>query len=437
MKKSHCFTLIVAFVIVVVAYFTMFNSYSNPLWNANQVDPTGKSGSIALDSNGNPHISYVQSIDENPYLKYGLWNGTGYTSQTIDSADNSGTLKLDNRDQPHILYTHGEGVRYKLEYANFEKLWNTQTVDQSDKEIVSSITLDSEGNPHVAYTKSVYYGNEKTGFYKQSIEYAFFNTTHWVTQTVTSTNTSVDSAFSALSIALDSANNPQLIYTQVEKSDANSYLPYTNEITYAQYSNGIWHLQNAGINCSYISNVVIDSNSHPCFCFQQNHVLSYMYFDGQQWNTQPIANLKSDLASHALFYLDTSGNPQVYFYSSTSSASEYDGLMNAFRVGTNWYTLKLGNVAGSNTIINRNTEVLEDLTCDSQGKPVLAVDGAIGTIHGAPRMGGLTVTSGMPAITTLLIQSAITGIGIAVIVLLLIQAHREKWFKIPSKTSPR
>jgi hypothetical protein len=60
-------------------------------WSIETVDSTGDVGeltSMALDSNGYPHISY--SDITNRYLKYAKWTGSAWSNEAVDSGGNVG-----------------------------------------------------------------------------------------------------------------------------------------------------------------------------------------------------------------------------------------------------------------------------------------------------------------------------------------------------------
>lgn len=61
-------------------------------WYVDTVDSTGSVGrynSLALDSSGNPHISYYDEINQD--LKYALWNGSSWEIDTVDFSGDVGT----------------------------------------------------------------------------------------------------------------------------------------------------------------------------------------------------------------------------------------------------------------------------------------------------------------------------------------------------------
>src|SRR5574341_1298062 len=90
-----------------------------PGWSIQTADSAGDAGrytSIALDSSGNPHISYYDATHSR--LKYAVWTGSAWSSQTVGYASNEYTsLALDSLGRPHISYY--DASNGNLKYARW------------------------------------------------------------------------------------------------------------------------------------------------------------------------------------------------------------------------------------------------------------------------------------------------------------------------------
>lgn len=115
----------------------------------------GLANCIVLDSNNLPHIAYLD-VDHRK-VKYTRWTGTKWetevTDQLIGRADNIDriSMKLDHHNRPHMVYyDSGLGT---LKYAvRLEDRWHIERVDPSPQTgLHPSLCLDSEERPFVSY----------------------------------------------------------------------------------------------------------------------------------------------------------------------------------------------------------------------------------------------------------------------------------------------
>ena len=240
--------------------------------------------SIALDSQGFPHISYYDWT--NGDLKYAYKDASGWHIETVDSAGDVGkytsSIALDSQGFPHISYYDNSNDNLKYAYKSASG-WHIETVDSEGwVGKYTSIALDSRGWPHISY----YDATNKDLKYA----YKFFNPLRqrfeWHIETVDSEG--YVGAFT--SIALDSNNNPHISY----------YDDSNDNLKYAYYDGSGWHIETVdseGDVGSYTS-IALDSRGYP-------HISYYDATNGDLKYTtkQPtIVNLQGGIT-------DTNGNP--------------------------------------------------------------------------------------------------------------------------------
>jgi hypothetical protein len=172
----------------------------NTSWQIETPDTLGIVGedtSMAVDNQGNPHILYYDRYHNT--WKYAYKDITGWHKETVDTcSDSSAALKtspnsiaVDSKGYPHIIYPSDDGLNYAYKNATG---WHIEIVD-SNGGWYSSIALDSENNPHISYMGSdgVYY-NVRSDW-------------GWMTNPV-----KLDDFGRYTSIAVDSQGNPYIAY---------------------------------------------------------------------------------------------------------------------------------------------------------------------------------------------------------------------------------
>jgi hypothetical protein len=142
-------------------------------WTTATVDSTtyvGQSCSLALSTSGVPSISYL--VDNNRKLKYAVRNSSNiWSSSTVDSGLNKSfnnlltSLTLDTSGYPHIAYTVNLSTNpyynnCALKYAAWDgSSWYTVIADSSTTRSVGegpSLVIDNSGYKHVAYSPGKY-----------------------------------------------------------------------------------------------------------------------------------------------------------------------------------------------------------------------------------------------------------------------------------------
>ncbi|WP_144060459.1 hypothetical protein [Archaeoglobus sulfaticallidus] len=301
---------------------------SNGKWHIETVDRAKdfRDTSIALDSNGNPHISYhnfswtfVGAVGE---LKY-TYPRTDYLGdyfwhiETVESGFDRGivvgeytSVALDSNDNPHISYCNATFLNLEYAWKDSNGNWHTETVD--DGGIGTSIALDSNGNPHISYS----YNNG-------SIKYAYKDIFGWHTVFV-EVGCSTWMVYPYTSLALDSNGNPHISYCYY-------YNNTFGEIKYAEmFFNPIQHEWERVIETVDSSgggrhpSLALDSNGNPHISYYDatNGDLKYAYKDANGWHIETVDS-EGDVGKYTSLALDSNGYPHISYYDATNGDLKY------------------------------------------------------------------------------------------------------------------
>jgi hypothetical protein len=298
------------------------------LWVTETVDSAGRVGefsSIALDPSGYPHITYVDFVVGNRDLKYARkLPGGGWNAETVDSAGDVGwfpSIAVDSSGQPHISYydfDNGSGAG-KLKYARRTTSgnWSIETVDSAgDVGAHTSIALDSSGRPHISYFD---YTNGNLKYARRvctTVEGksgALGTFCFWSKVTV-----DAGEVIGGLtSIALDSSDLPHISYTVF----GGGY----PEVKYARRSSsGSWlreTVDTGGVGTH--TSVAVDSSGLPHISYPDNvnHTLKYARkLPSGVWSRQVI---DTGSTGHNSIALDANGNPHVSYHDDVHGDLKY------------------------------------------------------------------------------------------------------------------
>lgn len=296
-------------------------------WTVETVDSSssyaGWGSSIAVDHEGNPHISYLvqeQGGLSPPTLKYAHWttnswkikvlaqnlvghpDGKFWVPNVQDGAITS--IALDSQERPHISYvdanhdpahsmTCGGEVcvrNYQLMHTSWNgTAWNTEAVDPdynggsyTRHGLYSSLALDSLDHPHISYFS---YWNQACAdlagvpigggpacdyFLYGKLKYASYNGSVWSTRTVDDSTVSVG-LYSSLEI--DVHGNPHISYMDWK----NGFLRYATSSGGSYWLKSIPDRQNS--DTGRFSSLALDSKGFPRIVYMdyKNGHVKYVY----------------------------------------------------------------------------------------------------------------------------------------------------------------
>ncbi|UCG69453.1 MAG: PKD domain-containing protein, partial [Thermoplasmata archaeon] len=267
----------------------------------------GRQNSLALDTNGDPHISYQDC--HNTSLKYARKRGDSWDIETLDSEGSNGwhsSIALDGNDKPHISYNKGRSDE-ALKYAKWTgSNWRIEIVDSSgDRSNPTSLALDSSGKSHISYYESQ----------DADLKYAKSSHTGWIIQTVDST----DYVGHYSSISLDTSDMPHI-----------SYYDWTNgDLKYAKWIGDSWNIKivDSESNVGVYNSLALDrlSNPHISYLDLGNHLLKYAFYNGSAWHIETVTSLGyTNLVGHVTsLALDSYDYPHISYFQSQQRDLRY------------------------------------------------------------------------------------------------------------------
>jgi hypothetical protein len=298
-----------------ISYIDWTNNYLNYAywtgthWLITAVDTSGavcSNTSIALDSQGYPHIAYSRYYLYED-LMYAYLDSFGWhitSVDTVGAVGGSASLALDSSDYPHISYL--DFSNWDLKYAYWTGYeWSIASVD-TDGEVGfnASLTLDSSGYPHISYLESI----DTIG----NLEYACWNGSEW---SITLVDTAGDVGHSA-SLALDSLDYPHI-----------SYYDETNgDLKYAFWTGSIWSITSVDTaeDVGWDTSLALDSSDYPHISYfdASNADLKYAYWTGSSWSITSIDTV-GDVGFDGSLALDTSDNPHISYSDFSNNDLKY------------------------------------------------------------------------------------------------------------------
>ncbi len=321
--------------------------YDGNDWNISYVEKgvgfaVGEYGDIAIDSSGHPHVSYSCTYEYNTGLgdlRYAYYDGSSWRVEVVDDCGLAGyhtSIALDSQGRPHISYRNQTGFHVGvLKHAYYDgSNWRVTVVESSvDPGFHSSIAIDSHDNPHIAYRYEDIFNRDNRA------KYAHFDGSDWHVETV-------DTSGVGTALALDARDRPHISYTVSDTKDLKyAYkdggrwrITTVDADGYMGHRTGIALGENGVIHISYHEYVPEREGA------KWDTFLKYAYSDGSSWHTTyvdagPEPGVLSNVGIYNSIALDSYGDPHiVYVYFPDAVSDEY--LKYACLVGSylNYFT---------------------------------------------------------------------------------------------------
>ncbi len=368
MKKMKIFLVIIWFLLLMtsLAYNQSSPRYYWKVYVVDNNSPIGACSSLQFDSEGFPHIAYrgMSNMINGSMIKYAVYNGTTWNFKVINPfprAQGRVAMDLDNSDHPHIIYHTNDGeylnhiyfdgifwseeklvdeplsdyywinikidsnnivkMVYPLYYTDFSrnrisyKTFNgvsygaTQLIDNHEvwSGKWSSLTLDSQDKPHVAYWLD-----------SEDLVYAYLDQNVWKTEVIDSTGF---------------ASNQGFYPTILLGKDQNFYISFQNhtskKLRLAKGTAGNWNVEDiidlkGWTTFTTPSPMVLDNadNPHIAFFDFNDNTLKLTYQMNDTWYTEVI-DTSQNCGYYASLALTPEGLPAVSYLDDVNGYLKY------------------------------------------------------------------------------------------------------------------
>ena len=367
----------------------------------------GGSTSIALDTDGNPHIAYTKyqlnHEGRDNAIWYSAWDGVRWHRERLLRIGDAlaqpfaVALELDSAGNPHIAFATGvPAPNAIISYAQrVDDHWDIEQLVSGGGFTFGlgvSMALDSQDNPHFVYISN------------QGINYQYFDGVNW-TEELIDPDLNVGFNRSFKDFALDAADNPHVSY----------YSQDDQSLRYAHKVSGIWQLEIVDDDpvtvSSTINSIAIDNSGNPAIAYlwERSTELKIARWNGASWIIQTVhtAPAPFDLSranSNDLTF-DSAGRPHIIF------ASDYDSYMELTHIfwdGAQW----VQRVIDNSGLAGRSASVALDSDDDVHVSYYDATQRDLRYAAWGPKYEIVTVNSNAAVATTALgIRDRIPSIG--------------------------
>jgi hypothetical protein len=327
----------------------------NLKWTVETADTFGKSMSLAIDKDGNVHMSYLSG---DKTVKYGFRSSHNGKWFSLDIAPSAGysdlptKIALDPQGNPHMCFTPAV-----MKYASFDgKKWNVQQIDPGAGliEFNCSVAIGSDGIPQVSWYQ---YSSPDSPYYLH-IKYAELVNGVWQARTLDYEG----QTGKWNSMVVDSQNNPHLSYDSFLKGElksayndgkqwkvsvidsreaergngaynrgmGNSILvnsknlgqiayEYDDTLLYAWQTDTGWrhevvdHISTTGSWIGYHTRQAFDPQGRPHIVYDDAGMVKHAYWDGTEWQIQVVSGRGIERARYPDIAIDSTGTTYIAY----------------------------------------------------------------------------------------------------------------------------
>ena len=283
-------------------------------WNLMTVDNGANVGwwdtSISHGPDGLPAISYYDNTDDD--LKYAVFNGERWSSQTIDEGGSVGRFNaISHGPDGYPAIAYYDWTNRDLKYASFDGVqWNIEVVE-SDEMIGTEVSLSHgpAGNPAISYHNVS----------SRDLKFASHDGVSWTTTTIASTG---DVGRYGTSLSHDPDGHAAISYYDNTKDD----------LMFASHDGENWVITtvDSGGNVGRDSSLSYNPGGHPVISYYDysNRDLKLATYDGNRWRLETI-DAEGVVGQHTSLSHAPDGHPAISYYDSSNDNlkfASFDGF---------------------------------------------------------------------------------------------------------------
>jgi hypothetical protein len=339
----------------------IYGFYDHNAWQFTPVDSAGSGNvvrsSLALDSNGQPHIAYGRGG------KYAYFDGLDWQITTFPGTYDEGesiALALDGNDYPHIVYQTEFGGYdvYELHYRYFDGAgWQLENVDETNPGAILnrgfdiSLTLDASDRPIVVYTAEYWSGSPYPWYEYYVSRVAYREPTGWEIQDLFSSASSLyDTNYNTLLSGPDdnlivvfkdgfylkssilagdtittavidqggsTGTHIDMVVDSQDRLHLSAHEAEDDRLRYGLREDGVWSVETPFVGAGFVgsdwTSLALTNDSRPFIMvdhFRRLGSIAYVFYDGHDW-----VHEENDHYYDYNFHIDTDSSNNVHIAS--------------------------------------------------------------------------------------------------------------------------
>ena len=346
-------------------------------WEVSTVDDNGAKPSLAVDSEGAPHIAFI--LEAMPgFVKHAVLDSDRWNISTVSTGYFYGPLdiQVDEQGVPHISW-HNHDRENEAYAALVGGRWEVQDIAHPGHDgWDNNLALDSRGRPHTISIDPSQFGSQS------GVEYATFDGESWEVEEVGSGPVAYEFG---TGIALDSQDRPHVVWFDDSDKDLKD----------AVKDGGVWNISTIDSegDVGRFASLALDKQGNPIISYYEQLTDSTGYikfarWDGSKWDIQRIDKLEKVFLGFfgarktSSLVLDKDDNPIVAY-------SDEQVIKLAWWDGSRWnletaLTAEDSPLGQQVSLVLDNAGVLHLTFADVARKGVPGVQGAVKYARGTP-----------------------------------------------------